>query len=183
MARFGVLAKGESRARRAFTPAEIWQRGRDDVERDAVGALLQGGKEVVHFQVASGPAVAEEERNGIWGWRGLVDVVNIELGEIVDLDSAVVLGKLVQFSFLGTPVESIFPVSREPLNVGEGCAIVPGCAGELVGERCDSELTLELVEFGVRNVDRIGRHGAEQSGAGRLFREVQIPRECNLECQ
>lgn len=137
MARFGVFTQGEASTRGPLAPSKIGERGRNDVEGDTIGTLLQCWQHLFHFDITAGPAVAEEQGHGVGGVGGLVDVVNVEFFEVVDFDSAVVLRELVQFGFLGAPVEPILPVPGEPFDVSERRAVVPRCAGELVREcRC-----------------------------------------------
>lgn len=97
VAGLGVLAQRKAAARRALAPCEIWQGGGDDVEGDVggVGAVLERGEHFGYFDVASGPAVDEQEGDGVGVWGGLVQVVDVERGEVGDSDGAVVVGELV----------------------------------------------------------------------------------------
>ena len=78
--------------------------------------------------------MTEQQRNGVRGVRGLVEVVDVEGGEAIDLDILVVVGQGIELGFLCSPVEAGLPVLCQPLHVGEGCTVIEAGTFELTRE-------------------------------------------------
>lgn len=148
MADLGVLLEAEAALARAGGEAKVGEGGGDDMEvrgllGRGVGAFAAGvsggigeeGQDLGDFEKVTGPAMDEEERNSILLVGGaLVQKVYVQGLETGNLDHRVVVGQLVDLGFLFTPVKTVLPVRREPLDVRQRGAIIPAGAVEFVGE-------------------------------------------------
>lgn len=105
----------------------------------------EGTDDFHEFVYGAGPAVGDEEGDGVFVFGSLVDEVNVEL---VDLGFVVV--PAVEFSFVEAPVVLVAPVFDEFLHEGKFGAVGPADVVELVGESDVAQAYLQVVENFVR---------------------------------
>ena len=96
-------------------------------------------------------AMDEQERDRVLDVAHLMDVVHVQRTEPVHFDVAREHRELVDLGLDLPPVEAILPVRGQPLDVCQGCAIVPARAVELVGEAGQVEPLVEEVDVRVRH--------------------------------
>ena len=63
-------------------------------------------------------SVDEEQRNGPWDVALLVHEMHVQFSEPLNRDLRGELGQLIQFCFLRSPIEPIFPVLGQSCDVG-----------------------------------------------------------------
>ena len=102
----------------AFAPSKVWQAWCHDMKRHSIGALLERNQHLLDFNVRAWPAMDEEKWNCVSRRPGfLMHIMYVELWKAVCFDGSVEVGKSIEFSFLGAPVESILPVLGETFDV------------------------------------------------------------------
>ena len=100
----------------------------DDVEGVGRIAAIRGRigerpDDLVELHDRTGPAVSNQEREGVLVGRALVDEVDVQT-----VDRREELIELVQRRFLGAPVEFITPVDEQLVQIGALRAVVPARA-------------------------------------------------------
>src|SRR5262249_37433164 len=116
----------------------------------------QRADDLVELVNGTGPAVDEDQRQGVLLLRPHVDEVD---GKLVDLGYE--LRQLVEFTFLGPPVVFIFPVGDEILHVAQIDPVIPTRFGNLIREARAGETILQVAQHGVvhRDLERLDRVG------------------------
>lgn len=148
---FGVLGEAEGCFCCAARPAEVWERWGNEVEGYVGGGLVDCAEEFGCFEVGAGPAVDEEEGDCVGGGGGLVQEVNVERGEVFDLDCCVEVREFVQFGFLFAPGEVLLPVFGQAFDVFQWSTVTPGSILKLLGGQ------LGLVMEALRCLLHLGR--------------------------
>lgn len=169
MQNLSMLLDREPGALSALRKAEVGQRGHYYVEggilfaittaaalgerRDELGALVK----------AAGPAVDEEQRQGIRGAALLVEEVHGERLEPFGLQLGGELWELVELRLGAPPVEGLGPVLGQALHLGERRAALPLDAPQLIGVPGPGQPVLEVRQLLVRDGDLerlylVGRH-------------------------
>jgi hypothetical protein len=127
VAGFRVLSQGKAFLSRAFGEAIVGQGKGDEVKGGCID-LLGLSESLVDFQCldeATGPAVNEEEWNGILDTTPLMEEMDLEWLEAITLNGCPEMRMLVKELLGGSPVVCVSPVSGESLHDGQWCAIVP----------------------------------------------------------
>jgi hypothetical protein len=118
---------------------------------DQVEVLRQRFDHVQELEERTGPAVGEDQRDGVRPGRAdmqEVDVLAVDLG-----------GEVREFVELGlvlAPVVGGSPVLGEFLEASQRKAVVPAGVGNLVGPAGASKTIVQVVEVGLRDVDAEG---------------------------
>src|SRR5215211_1437402 len=145
--------------------AEAGQRGDDQVEGvGGVGpvgpGVGEGGGQVQVFQEGVGPAVGQDQREGVGLGRAEVREV-----DGLAVDGGGELRDLVELGLPGPPVVVVAPVVDQVLDIAEGDAVVPaggdraglGTAGvqrgELVGPAGPGQPLGQIIQIGLRDLD------------------------------
>ena len=78
--------------------------------------------------------MAEQERDSSWNLARLVYKMDIESVKIFHLNRCAELGQFIDLDFSFTPIELVFPVCGQSLDIGQWGSVVPSCLVELVRE-------------------------------------------------
>lgn len=81
----------------------------------------------------------EQKRNGGFKVALLVDEVNVHGAKFINFNGSLELRESVDLGFMLPPVVLLFPILGQPLNVGQGCAVVPACIVDFIGKGTDRE--------------------------------------------
>ena len=76
--------------------------------------------------------------------------------EAIDLDLGLEIGKFVDFFFLIPPVEVVFPIGSQPLDIFKWSSVVPSSSVKLIWEFGQFKLCSQLPESLVWYSDGVG---------------------------
>ena len=150
----GDLLGAEARFARLVGETVAGHRRRHDVKRVGRVAAVRGrvGQRADHLQELGhrpGPPVGDDERQRILFGGALVDEVDVE-----PIDHGLILIQRVEAPLRRPPVELVAPVGDQVGHVAELRPVVPPDVLQLIGQAGARQPLAQIVEHGVRHVDR-----------------------------
>jgi hypothetical protein len=95
------------------------------MEGYSIAAEVEATQKLDNFDVAPGPAMAEQQWNGIGRLRGLMEVVDVQVNKAIDLDLLVEVRECIEPRLCSSPVVLCLPYFGKALDFTERCAVVP----------------------------------------------------------
>ena len=154
----GRALLAEAAGGRDLGEAVAGDRGGDDGEGVLGVAAVGGGigqraEDLDDLVEGAGPAMGEDQREGVGSVALLVDVVDGVVLDAVGRDLGCELGDAVEVGLLDAPIVLGAPVVAEFLHVGEVRAVLPARVGHFGGPAGLRESALEVADLGVGDVN------------------------------
>lgn len=118
VARFGVLSNPKPAFQARPRESIIWQRRRNDIECRFPVTSLEHRQHLCHFQKASWPAMAEEQRNSAFDITFLMQEMHVDISKSIYVNRRLKLRECLIHPFLVfSPVKIVLPMIVEALYI------------------------------------------------------------------